>query len=119
MLASTYDESEKQMINEQIAERLKKEEFFCEDIDSEVFLHPIHTYDSYGKIDKDVRNKINIELEKQLKELGKEYEIIDKNITPFAIPKTDDTPTKSTLFCLFKFKTIGIKITFKILYKTS
>lgn len=80
LLASTYDESEKQMINEQIAERLKKEEFFCEDIDSEVFLHPIHTYDSYGKIDKDVRNKINIELEKQLKELGKEYEIIDKNI---------------------------------------
>ena len=79
LLASTYDESEKQMINEQIAERLKKEEFFCEDIDSEVFLHPIHTYDSYGKIDKDVRNKINIELEKQLKELGKEYEIIDKN----------------------------------------
>ena len=27
-----------------------------------------------------MRNKINIELEKQLKELGKEYEIIDKNI---------------------------------------
>lgn len=80
LLASTYDESEKQMINEQIAERLEKEDFFCEDIDSEVFLHPIHTYDSYGKIDKDVRNKINIELEKQLKELGKEYEIIDKNI---------------------------------------
>lgn len=80
LLASTYDESEKQIINEQIAERLEKEDFFCEDIDSEVFLHPIHTYDSYGKIDKDVRNKINIELEKQLKELGKEYEIIDKNI---------------------------------------
>lgn len=80
LLASTYDESEKQMINEQIAERLKKEEFFCEDIDSEAFLHPIHTYNSYGKIDKDVRNKINIKLEKQLKELGKEYEIIDKNI---------------------------------------
>ena len=80
LLASTYDESEKKMINEQIAERLEKEDFFCEDIDSEVFLHPIHTYDSYGKIDKDVRNKINIELEKQLKELGKEYEIIDKNI---------------------------------------
>lgn len=80
LLASTYDESEKQMINEQIAERLKKEEFFCEDIDSEVFLHPIHTYNSYGKIDKDVRNKINIKLEKQLKELGKEYEIIYKNI---------------------------------------
>ena len=78
LLASTYDESEKQIINEQIAERLEKEDFFCEDIDSEVFLHPIHTYDSYGKIDKDVRNKINIELEKQLKELGKEYEIIDK-----------------------------------------
>lgn len=80
LLASTYDESEKKMINEQIAERLKKEEFFCEDIDSEAFLHPIHTYNSYGKIDKDVRNKINIKLEKQLKELGKEYEIIDKNI---------------------------------------
>lgn len=80
LLASTYDESEKQMINEQIAERLKKEEFFCEDIDSEAFLHPIHTYNSYGKIDKDVRNKINIKLEKQLKELGKEYEIIYKNI---------------------------------------
>ena len=80
LLASTYDESEKQIINEQIAEKLEKEDFFCEDIDSEVFLHPIHTYDSYGKIDKDVRNKINIELEKQLKELGKEYEIIDKNI---------------------------------------
>ena len=80
LLASTYDESEKQIINEQIAERLEKEDFFCEDIDSEVFLHPIHTYDSYGKIDKDVINKINIELEKQLKELGKEYEIIDKNI---------------------------------------
>lgn len=80
LLASTYDESEKQIINEQIAERLEKEDFFCEDIDSEVFLHPIHTYDTYGKIDKDVRNKINIELEKQLKELGKEYEIIDKNI---------------------------------------
>ncbi len=80
LLASTYDESEKQIINEQIAERLEKEDFFCKDIDSEVFLHPIHTYDSYGKIDKDVRNKINIELEKQLKELGKEYEIIDKNI---------------------------------------
>ena len=72
LLASTYDESEKQIINEQIAERLEKEDFFCEDIDSEVFLHPIHTYDSYGKIDKDVRNKINIELEKQLKELGKD-----------------------------------------------
>ena len=57
LLASTYDESEKQIINEQIAERLEKEDFFCEDIDSEVFLHPIHTYDSYGKIDKDVRNK--------------------------------------------------------------
>lgn len=80
LLASTYDESEKQMINEQIAERLKKEEFFCEDIDSEAFLHPIHTYNSYGKIDKDVRNKINIKLEKQLKELGKEYEIIYNNI---------------------------------------
>ena len=80
LLASTYDESEKQIINEQIAERLKKEEFFCEDIDSEAFLHPIHTYNSYGKIDKDVRNKINIKLEKQLKELGKEYEIIYKNI---------------------------------------
>lgn len=80
LLSSTYDESEKQMINEQIAERLKKEEFFCEDIDSEAFLHPIHTYNSYGKIDKDVRNKINIKLEKQLKELGKEYEIIYKNI---------------------------------------
>lgn len=80
LLASTYDESEKQMINEQIAERLKKEEFFCEDIDSEAFLHPIHTYNSYGKIDKDARNKINIKLEKQLKELGKEYEIIYKNI---------------------------------------
>lgn len=80
LLASTYDESEKQIINEQIAERLEKEDFFCEDIDSEVFLHPIHTYNSYGKIDKYVRNKINIELEKQLKELGKEYEIIDKNI---------------------------------------
>ena len=80
LLASTYDESEKQIINEQIAERLEKEEFFCEDIDSEAFLHPIHTYNSYGKIDKDVRNKINIKLEKQLKELGKEYEIIDKNI---------------------------------------
>ena len=79
LLASTYDESEKQIINEQIAEKLEKEDFFCEDIDSEVFLHPIHTYDSYGKIDKDVRNKINIELEKQLRELGKEYEIIDKN----------------------------------------
>ena len=80
LLASTYDESEKQIINEQIAERLEKEDFFCEDIDSEAFLHPIHTYNSYGKIDKDVRNKINIKLEKQLKELGKEYEIIDKNI---------------------------------------
>ena len=80
LLASTYDESEKQIINEQIAERLEKEDFFCEDIDSEAFLHPIHTYDSFGKIDKDVRNKINIKLEKQLKELGKEYEIIDKNI---------------------------------------
>ena len=80
LLASTYDESEKQIINEQIAERLEKEDFFCEDIDSEVFLHPIHTYNSYGKIDKDVRNKINIKLEKQLKELGKEYEIIYKNI---------------------------------------
>lgn len=80
LLASTYDESEKQIINEQIAERLEKENFFCEDIDSEAFLHPIHTYNSYGKIDKDVRNKINIKLEKQLKELGKEYEIIYKNI---------------------------------------
>lgn len=80
LLASTYDESEKQIINEQIAEKLEKEDFFCEDIDSEAFLHPIHTYNSYGKIDKDVRNKINIKLEKQLKELGKEYEIIYKNI---------------------------------------
>ena len=75
LLASTYDESEKQIINEQIAERLKKEEFFCEDIDSEAFLHPIHTYNSYGKIDKDVRNKINIKLEKQLKK--KELDLDD------------------------------------------
>lgn len=28
LLASTYDESEKQIINEQIAERLEKEDFF-------------------------------------------------------------------------------------------
>lgn len=83
LIASAYDENEIQIINKQIDEKLEKEDFFCEDIDGEVFLHSIHTYNTYGKINENIRSKINAKIEKQLKELGKDNEKIQKNIKSY------------------------------------
>jgi hypothetical protein len=48
----------RERINQRLAERLENEEFFCEDIDSEVFLRPVHTNNAYGKIEEKLREKI-------------------------------------------------------------
>lgn len=58
LIASAYEEEEKKMINERIAKKLEYEEFFCEDIDASVFMHPIHTNNEYGRIDENLRGKI-------------------------------------------------------------
>ena len=58
LIASAFEEKEKKMINERIAKKLEYEEFFCEDIDTSVFMQPIHTNNAYGKIDENLREKI-------------------------------------------------------------
>lgn len=58
LIASAYTEEEKKMVNERIAKKLEYEEFFCEDIDASVFMQPIHTSNSYGRIDENLREKI-------------------------------------------------------------
>lgn len=58
LIAGAYKEEHKKMINERIAKKLEYEDFFCEDIDSEFFLQPMHTDSAYGKIDENLRQKI-------------------------------------------------------------
>lgn len=48
----------KKRINQKLAERLESEDFYCEDIDSEVFLRPIHTSNAYGRIEENLRGRI-------------------------------------------------------------
>lgn len=58
LIAGAHKEEEKKMINERIAKKLEYEEFFCEDIAASVFMQPIHTSNSYGRIDENLREKI-------------------------------------------------------------
>lgn len=77
LLARGYKDEDEKIINEKIAKKLEQEEFFCEDIDKEAFMKPIHTNMLYGKIDEETKKKINDKTLKDLKTLkGTEYEKI-------------------------------------------
>lgn len=71
LIASAYEEEEKRMINERIAKKLEYEEFFCEDIDASVFIHPIHTSNAYGRIDESLREKIRGKNSRRIKKSEK------------------------------------------------
>lgn len=73
LIASIFEKQETKAVLEKIhqrfRERLEVEDFFVEDIDTEAFLRPIHTYNSYGHIPEDLREKINEKLLTNLEEL--------------------------------------------------
>lgn len=62
LIASIHEDEEtktvKERINQRLAERLESEEFFCEDIDTEIFMRPIHTSSAYVRIEENLRKKI-------------------------------------------------------------
>ena len=85
LIASIFEEEEtkavRDKIYQKIGERLEFEDFFCEDIDAEVFLHPIHTSNEYGRIEENLRKKISEKILNDLKAVkGIEYEKILKTL---------------------------------------
>ena len=81
LLASGHKDEEEKIINEKIAKKLETEEFFCEDINKEVFMKPIHTGMLYGKIDEKTRNKFANKVLEEVNALkGTEYGKIVNNI---------------------------------------
>lgn len=70
-LIASANSEEKEIINERLAKRLEHEDFFCEDIDSSVFMKPIHTSNAYGRIDENLRKKFGDRIVEELKKVKK------------------------------------------------
>ena len=63
----------KKRINQKLSERLESEDFYCEDIDSDVFLRSIHTSNAYGRIEETLRGRIRRKIIRRIKNIKRNW----------------------------------------------